>query len=62
MARIFCYSVVQQAAANNLCLKFQHLYCINYSYLYQRDALPYLTSSVIVSSPLERAVLLGPTS
>ena len=60
MARIFCYSVVQQAAANNLCLKFHHLHY--YSYLYQRDALPYLTSSVIVSSPLERAVLLGPTS
>ena len=43
MDRMFCSSVLQQEAANNLCLNFQHLHLV---------IVPYLTSNVIVISPL----------
>ena len=41
--RMFCSSVLQQVAANNLCLNFNHLHLV---------IVPYLTSYVIVISPL----------
>ena len=43
MDRMFCASVLQQVAANNLCLNFHHLHLI---------IVPYLTSYVIVISSL----------
>ena len=43
MDRMFCSSVLQQVAANNLCLDFHHLDLV---------IVPYLTSYVIVISPL----------
>ena len=43
MDRMFCSSVLQQVAANNLCLNFHHLHLVIVSYL---------TSYVIVISPL----------
>ena len=43
MDRMFCSSVLQQVAANNLCLNFHHLHLV---------IVPYLTSYGIVISPL----------
>ena len=43
MDRMFCSSVLQQVAANNLCLNFHHLHLV---------IVPYLTSNVIVISQL----------
>ena len=43
MDRMFCSSVLQQVAANNLCLNFHHLHLV---------IVPYLTPYMIVISPL----------